>query len=147
MSPKSLGIVIAFAAFAVDQVTKWLAIQNAAWLAGGVPIFPGFNLVLLQNYGVSFGIFQGVPWWILVGLTAAIVAVLTLWLLRASNAVESVGLGLIIGGALGNIGDRIRLGSVTDFLDFYIGSMHWPAFNMADTFIVCGAILMLWSSK
>ena len=147
MSPKSLGVVIAFAALAVDQVTKWLAIHNAVWLSGGVPIFPGFNLVLLQNYGVSFGMFQGVPWWILVGLTAAIVAVLTLWLLRAGNVFEATGLGLIIGGALGNIGDRIRLGAVTDFLDFYIGSMHWPAFNMADTFIVCGAILMLWSSK
>ena len=147
MNLKILGITVAGVAIAADQVTKWLAIENAEWLSNGVAIFPGFNLVFLRNYGVSFGMFQGTPWWVLVLLTAAIVAVLVVWLLRSISISESAALGLIIGGAVGNISDRVRLGAVTDFLDFYIGSTHWPAFNLADTFIVCGAILMLWSSR
>ncbi len=147
MNRKMLGMSFAGAALAVDQVTKWLAIENAEWLSNGVAIFPGFNLVFLRNYGISFGFLGGTPWWVLVLLTAAIVFALVIWLLRTSNTYEAAGLGLIIGGALGNISDRIRHGAVTDFLDFYAGTMHWPAFNMADTFIFCGAILLLWSNK
>ena len=147
MNQKVLGIAFAGAALAVDQVTKWLAIENAEGLSNGVAIFPGFNLVFLRNYGISFGFLGGIPWWVLVLLTTAIVLALIIWLLRTTNIYEASGLGLIIGGALGNISDRIRLGAVTDFLDFYAGSIHWPAFNMADTFIFCGVILLLWKNK
>ena len=147
MNLKVIGLLLAVFAIAIDQFTKWLAIESAELLSNGISLFPGFNLVFVQNYGVSFGFLGGVPWWILVLLTTAIVLVLIIWLMRAKNISETVGLGLIIGGALGNIIDRIRLGAVTDFLDFYAGSMHWPAFNLADTFIFCGVIPLLWSSK
>lgn len=147
MNLKALGLLLAVFAFAIDQITKWLAIENAEWLSNGIAIFPGFNLVFVQNYGVSFGLLGGVPWWVLVLLTTAIVFVLIIWLMRATSILETVGLGLIIGGAPGNISDRIRHGAVTDFLDFYAETMHWPAFNMAETFIFCGAISVLWSNK
>ena len=130
-------------AFAADQASKALVVAEAARLAGGVPVLPGFNLVFGRNSGVTFGLFREVPWWGLALVAAAICA----WLLRimvsAPTRSEAVAAGLIVGGALGNVVDRIRFGAVTDFLDFYAGDWHWPAFNLADVAVVCGAALLV----
>jgi signal peptidase II len=105
-----------------------------------------FNLTLTYNRGISFGLFNGGA-----GLNAlvfslvatAIVAVLVYWLRRASSPFLAVAIGLIIGGAVGNVIDRLRLGAVIDFLDFHYGTLHWPAFNLADSAICIGVGAML----
>ena len=137
------GFIAAGTAFLVDQVTKAIVVANAADLSAGIPVFPGFNLIYLRNDGVTFGLFGGAPWWSLTALALVICGWLTVMWVRTANPVEAIAYGAIIGGALGNVLDRIRFRSVTDFLDFYVGSTHWPAFNMADVFVVSGVGLLL----
>src|SRR6056297_1198390 len=137
------GFLAAGTAFLVDQVTKAIVVANAADLSAGIPVFPGFNLIYLRNDGVTFGLLAGAPWWSLTVLALAICGWLTSMLVRAASRVEVIAYGAIIGGALGNVLDRLRYRAVTDFLDFYIGSAHWPAFNMADVFVVGGVGLLL----
>ncbi len=142
-SARGIGAACAIAAYVVDQVSKGAAIAFFAQLEAGIEILPVFNLVLIRNRGVSFGLMNGLPWWALAFLGLAIVTVLSVWLWRARSRLSGAAIGLIIGGALGNIADRIRWGGVTDFLDFHIDEYHWPAFNFADVAIVSGVGLLL----
>lgn len=137
-----IGLFAALIAFVVDQTTKAIVVANAAALSSGRPVVPGFNLSYLRNDGVTFGLLGGAPWWSLVVLALGICVWLTVMLVRTSSRIEAVAYGAIIGGALGNILDRVRFRGVTDFLDFYIGTAHWPAFNMADVFVVGGVGLL-----
>jgi signal peptidase II len=108
-----------------------------------------FNIVLIYNRGMSFGLFNagGGLNPLLFSLAAiAIVTVLTYWLSRVESPLLAVAIGLIIGGAIGNVIDRIRFGAVVDFLDFHVGSWHWPAFNVADSAICVGVAVMLLDS-
>ena len=141
--PKVIGVFAALAAFAIDQITKAIVVANAVTLSAGIPVFPGFNLVFYRNDGVTFGMLGGAPWWSLIAFALAICVWLGVMLFRADNAVETLAYGAIIGGALGNVIDRVRYRAVTDFLDFYIGTTHWPAFNLADVFVVSGVGLLL----
>ena len=143
MAIRSLGICAAVIAFAADQASKAFVLVNAETLTAGVNVAPGFNLVFHRNTGVTFGLLQGTPWWALAIVATAVVLFLAISLVRATAISEAVAYGVVIGGALGNILDRIRFGGVTDFLDFYIGTTHWPAFNLADVFVVCGVGLLL----
>lgn len=138
-----LGLFAALTAFLVDQGTKVIVVANAAVLGPGIPVVPGFNLIYLRNDGVTFGLLGGAPWWGLVGLALAICVWLAVMLARTACRIEAFAYGAIIGGALGNVLDRLRYRAVTDYLDFYIGSAHWPAFNMADVFVVGGVGLLL----
>ena len=148
MATRSTGICTAVAALAADQASKAFVLANAEALATGVAVFPGFNLIFHRNYGVTFGFFQNVPWWVLALVATAVVLFLVVSLIRATQAAEAVAYGMVIGGALGNIFDRLRFGGVTDFLDFYLGTAHWPAFNLADVFVVCGVgILLIFSGR
>lgn len=142
-TPLFLGMIAVVIAFLVDQMTKAAIIANAATLGFGIPVFPGFNLIYLRNDGVSFGLLGGAPWWSLVMLAISICVWVAVMMVRTTCRFEALAYGMIIGGALGNVLDRIRHRAVTDFLDFYIGTTHWPAFNMADVFVVCGAGLLL----
>ena len=141
-----LGLPIALGGFLLDQATKWLVLNHVMNPPQVIPVTDFFNLVLGFNTGVSFGLFGQAPAWILMVFTFAIVAGLLGWIKRTDNRLTAAALGLIVGGALGNLLDRLRQGAVTDFLDFYIGSYHWPAFNLADVAIVCGAGLLLLES-
>lgn len=138
-----IAIPAAAVAFGTDQITKAIVVARAELLSAGVPVFPGFNLIFHRNDGVTFGLLGGAPWWGLVILALGICAWLAVMTLRSSNPIEVLAYGAIIGGALGNVVDRVRFRAVTDFLDFYIGATHWPAFNMADVFVVCGVGLLL----
>ena len=138
-----VGLLAGLFAFLVDQVTKAIVVSNATVLGSGVPVLPGFNLIYLRNDGVTFGLLGGAPWWSLTVLALAICGWLSVMLVRTANRVEAVAYGAIIGGALGNVLDRIRFRGVADFLDFYAGPAHWPAFNMADIFVVGGLGLLL----
>ena len=144
MNSRILGAVCTIAAFGLDQGTKALALNTPA-LEHGVEVLPFLNLVRVLNDGVSFGMLGGiVPWWGLVVLATAIMAWLLIWLWRAPNRLTAAALGLVIGGALGNVIDRLRYQAVPDFLDFHFGTYHWPSFNLADVAIFCGAALLLW---
>ncbi|GGB25437.1 MULTISPECIES: signal peptidase II [Rhodobacterales] len=134
---------IAVATLATDQTTKALASANGEALAGGLGVFPGFNLVFHRNTGVSFGMLGDVSPFILVALALVIAAWIAVLAFRTERSSDAVGYGLILGGAIGNVADRVRFGGVTDFLDFYIGETHWPAFNLADTAIFCGVVVLL----
>ena len=142
-----LGLLIALAVLAADQAAKWAALALLAPPAAPIAVTPFFNLVLVWNRGVSFGMFGGqdaayLPW-VFVALALAIVAFLLTWLRRAPDGLTATALGLVIGGALGNVVDRLRFGAVVDFLDFHVAGYHWPAFNLADAAICVGAGLLL----
>lgn len=109
-------------------------------------ILPFFNLSIVLNRGISFGMFSGTEAWLplfLILSTSFIVLVLAFWLLRARERFIILSLGIIIGGALGNIIDRVRYGFVVDFLDFHLGDYHWPAFNIADTAVFIGVVILV----
>lgn len=138
----ALGLAMALATLVVDQLLKGLA---HAWvgLHGPIRSFPGLNIVASSNTGMAFGVGQGAALWLLIGIAVAISTWLFLWLLRTGRPVVAVGLGLAIGGALGNVLDRLRLGSVRDFIDVYWRDWHWPAFNLADAAIVTGLAMVI----
>lgn len=141
-----IGVLVALVAFIIDQSTKAVVVANAAALSSGVPVFPGFSLVFLRNDGVTFGLLGGAPLWSLVTMAVAVCAWLAFLLIRTGSLAEALAYGAIIGGALGNVVDRLRHRAVTDFLDFYVGATHWPAFNMADVFVVGGVGVLLFAS-
>lgn len=134
------------AALAADVVTKWVILNIVMVPPRTIEIAPFFNLTLGFNTGVSFGMFRELflerPL-VLAGIKLVIVAGLLIWAMRAAKRTETIGLGLVAGGALGNVLDRMRQGAVTDFLDFYVGDWHWPAFNMADGMITIGVVLLI----
>jgi signal peptidase II len=109
-------------------------------------VLPNFNLVSVWNKGISFGMFNRAsdngPM-ILVGLSLAISALFVIWLFRGPDAMQCMGIILVIGGALGNVFDRLRFGAVFDFLDFHAFDYHWPAFNIADSGIVVGVAVLV----
>jgi len=148
MLARGLGVAVVVAI--LDQLSKAAILAHFAGRAfDGERIAPFFNLVLTFNRGMSFGLFNaaaggaGLDALIFSLAAAAIVAGLVYWLSRVSSPLLAVAIGLIIGGAVGNVADRIRLGAVVDFLDFHIGSWHWPAFNLADSAICLGVAAML----
>lgn len=141
--------LLALIVLVLDQITKlWVAATLPLWTSHTV--IPGFfNLVHVLNPGAAFGFLSDLdaawrPYFFLAA--TALVIVLILHLLRTvprEDRILFAALGLILGGALGNLADRIRLGGVIDFLDFHIGQYHWPAFNIADITISAGAVLLL----
>lgn len=132
----------------VDQSTK-SAIAYGLEYAEQIRITSLFNLVHVRNEGAAFSFLANAGGWQRYFLITVALGV-SIWLMRALRQrlplYEAVGLSLILGGALGNVVDRILRGAVVDFLDFYWGSMHWPAFNMADVAIFLGVICLLTSS-
>ena len=137
--------LISFVVFLLDFASKFWAMK-ALIPHNPVNIFPCFNLYLTFNPGVSFSMFSaqsatGV--WTLIGLTAGISALIIYCIQKETESLARVGYTLVLGGAIGNLLDRIRFGSVVDFLDFYWGIHHWPAFNVADSAICIGAALIL----
>ena len=139
------GLGVALIIVVLDQLTKALVLGTFE-TGQALAVTPFFNLVLVWNRGVSFGMFGSggafAPW-LLSGLALAVVIGLVAWLRRTDQWLTALGLGLVIGGALGNVIDRIRFGAVVDFLDFHAAGWHWPAFNVADASIVVGAALLL----
>lgn len=138
------------AALATDVLTKWLILNFVMAPPRTIEITPFLNLTLGFNTGVSFGMFRELfvdrPL-VLVGIKMVIVVGILFWAMRTAKPSETISLGLIAGGATGNVLDRLRQGAVTDFLDFHVGNWHWPAFNMADTMITIGVVLLIASSQ
>lgn len=134
------GLVAAAAVIVIDRVSKAWLLDYLADMTGRVELAPFFNLVMVWNRGISFGLFQSgeAGRWLLTALSLVIVAGLSVWLYRARVWYLAVAIGAVIGGALGNVIDRLLYGAVADFFDFHAAGYHWPAFNVADAAIVSG---------
>ena len=139
------GLVVAAAVVALDQATKHY-FHNLLVVEGRhvIEVTWFFNLVTVWNTGISFGLFSSAAAAIaLVGMAMAIVAGLLIWLVRVDAQGLALALGMVIGGACGNVIDRLRFGAVFDFLDFHVLGWHWPAFNVADSAITVGVALLV----
>ena len=136
--------LIAVAIVALDQLSKWLIVRSISPEEARVVISGFFSLVSVRNTGAAWGIFRDYN---LVLTAISLLTVLALYLFRHSFRLNRPGprlaLGLIAGGITGNLIDRIRIGSVIDFLSFYVGQYHWPAFNVADSAICVGVALYI----
>ena len=136
---------ISLIVFLLDFFTKLWALRGLI-PHEPVSILPCFNLYLTFNRGVSFSMFSAqsaIGVWALISLTG-IISVLIIYLIQnEKEKLSRIGLSMILGGAIGNLIDRIRFGSVVDFLDFYLGAHHWPAFNIADSAICIGVMFVL----
>ena len=171
--PKSFlnrGLLLALIGIIADQISKAYILYGLKLAAGyqnGFPVVQCynktitiidnfFNIVLVWNHGVSFGMFNKVKCDELLGhginplqpimlsvLTISIVGVMIYLLKKSKNVFEATAFGLVIGGAIGNLIDRILYGAVVDFLDFHLSGMHWPAFNVADSIILIGVLLLV----
>ena len=142
------GLLLAAITVVLDQFTKALVLaflepyQAVEWA-------PFLSCVLVFNTGISFGLFAGetaLLRWVLIGLALAVSVLLTSWLYKEKRLRVASALGLILGGAIGNVVDRILRHAVVDFLDLHIGGWHWPAFNLADSAITVGVVLYVFTS-
>jgi len=144
-----LGLLVACFILLLDQASKWYMLLSVMQPPRVIPVFPFFNLVSAWNRGVSFGMFDSdLPWmgWVLSALALAIVAFLVNWLRKTDRRHLAIAIGMIIGGAIGNVIDRAVHGAVFDFLDVFVGRYHWPAFNVADSGITVGAVILVLDS-
>jgi signal peptidase II len=141
-----LGLAVAAIVMVLDQISKWWIITAVMQPPRVIEVTSFFNLVMAWNRGVSFSLFthdaEFMPY-VLVAVALGIVVFLLSWLRRADRAFLAFAIGMVIGGALGNVIDRLRFGAVADFLDFHVLGYHWPAFNVADTGISVGVALIV----
>jgi signal peptidase II len=141
------AMVLVIATLVADQASKQLLLGYLVKAGAIVPVIDGFfRLVIVWNRGVSFGLLSGegaLPAWVLSAVAVAVCIGLFVWLRRTDRVLTGWGIGLVMGGAIGNVIDRARWGAVFDFADFHINQWHWPAFNIADSAIVVGVALML----
>ena len=145
MSKKYIFCIVIFTLF-LDQVSKRIVVENIEIFANNLEVSKYFNLVYVENRGVSFGMFSEHDKSFYFGILSMLVSAYIIYLLAKSNdLIESLGLSLILGGAVGNGVDRLYYGYVVDFIDLHLNNLHWPAFNFADTFITFGAIVFVFS--
>lgn len=171
----AIALIAAAAIVLADQYTKWLVMESLLrvkdtllsfpeWFMTKrevayfimerdefrvIEVFPWLNLVMVWNQGVSFGLFDtNNPKMaiVFIAIAALISMVMLIWLMLTRSRLVSAALAMIIGGAAGNIIDRIRFAAVADFIDVHAGDLHWPAFNLADSCIVLGALLLAFDS-
>ena len=141
------GLSVAACVAAADWVSKYAILHLIHLpLRQNIQILPFFDLTMVWNRGVSFGLFQAdSPYgrMILIGFTALVSLGVLLWLWRNHDMLSAIALGAILGGALGNIHDRLKYGAVADFFDFHLMGYHWYVFNLADAGISIGVTLLL----
>lgn len=167
---KGVFLLLSLFLIAADQISKWavtelllrprlgdtgtLSKSLAEWYAAPpaqlpfaqIEIAPFFNFVMVWNKGISFGLFNhdsGYGSLLLVAISLLITIAFLVILVRNASTLQSFGIALIIGGAIGNVIDRLRFGAVIDFLDFHLDGHHWPAFNVADSCICVGVTLLI----
>jgi signal peptidase II len=149
MDKYRLGFAVALVVFALDQFTKWLVTGplGVERLGDQMVFGPFFNLTYTENQGISLGLLNAtnpIGRWMLVGLTSAIAVTVAVWIGREANRADKLALGLVLGGALGNILDRTLHGYVTDFLDLHFGTWRpFLIFNVGDAAISIGVVILL----
>jgi signal peptidase II len=143
---RRIGFTIALIAFAMDQASKTYIIKLLAAHAGAITLTPFLNFITAWNRGISFSLFASsgdANRWILVGLTGGLCLIVGSFLYHAATRLHAIGYGCILGGAIGNLADRIHFGAVFDFIDLHLYNWHFYTFNGADKFITLGVILIL----
>lgn len=158
------GMVLDF--IILDQISKWLILEEVFKSKLGMPalgfgdwitsaerlpfvrieLTSFFNLTMVWNHGISFGLFQSGSPWPLIIIASIISVIFSIWLTRSKNWIEAISLSMVIGGAIGNIIDRLHFRAVADFLDFHAFGWHYPAFNLADSFITVGIVMLVMNS-
>jgi signal peptidase II len=145
-----MGWLVAAAALVADQLSKAVLLYGFDFLARGpearIGVAPFFDLVMVWNRGISYGLFQvgsRAGTYFLIGLSLAAVMLLSWWLRKADRRLLELGLGLVIGGALGNVIDRAIYGAVADFFHFFAFGYDWYVFNVADAAITVGVVVLL----
>lgn len=145
--PLLLGLLVAGLTALIDQLSKKALLGLVLDKGWPITVTPFFNLVMVWNRGVSFGMLRDADArHVLIGFTTLVIACLLVWLNRAGGRLLPYALGLVIGGAYGNLLDRVIYGAVADFFDFHALGHHWPAFNVADAAICIGVALLVWQS-
>jgi signal peptidase II len=148
MVSRHLGYVVALLVFAADQLTKWIVtgpldLQTVRQIV----VLPIFNLSWTENYGISLGLFNAesdTGRWVLVAVTAVIALGVAVWIGREKQRGDQLALGMVLGGAMGNILDRVRFGYVVDFADLHFGKIQpFLVFNVADAAISIGVVILL----
>lgn len=141
--PLPQAALIAAVIFADTASKEWaLAVLKDA---EPIVVAPILRLVYVENTGVAFGLLAGGSRWLLVALALGLSAFLVYYMRQAANAAEKWGCALMLSGAIGNMADRVRFGYVVDFIDAHVAGYHWPAFNVADISISCGAMLFIYA--
>ncbi len=149
MARYRLGVAVALVIFALDQLTKWLVTGPLGidQLGDQLVLLPIFNLTYTENYGISLGLLNAqteTGRWMLVALTAAIAAGVAIWMGREKSRIDQMALGMVLGGALGNILDRVRHGYVVDFADLHFGELRpFLIFNVGDAAISIAVVILL----
>jgi signal peptidase II len=149
MNSRSLGFIVALLVFALDQLAKWVVTGPLGinYVGAQLYLLPIFQFTYTQNNGISLGLFNAtteVGRWMLVALTSAIAIGVAYWMGREKNRIDQVALGMVLGGALGNILDRTRHGYVTDFLDLHFGDFRpFLIFNVGDAAISIAVVILL----
>jgi len=158
------GLIIDF--IILDQISKWFILEYVFkpeleletlgvmdWLTSefrlpfiSIELTSFFNLTMVWNQGISFGLFQNGNPWPLTIIALVISGFFSIWLARTKSWVEAISLSMVIGGALGNVIDRLHFGAVADFFDFHIMGWHYPAFNIADSCITIGIVILVVNS-
>ena len=147
---RSIFALLAFFFLVGDWLSKRL-FQGWWDIVGSVDVIPGFRLILVHNHGAAFGFLASAGGWqrgffILVAATVIIYLAWRLWMARPEEKVTNIGFAMILGGATGNLIDRVNQGYVVDFVDIYVRNWHWPAFNVADAAISIGAVVVIFDS-
>jgi signal peptidase II len=141
------GYLIAAAIFVVDQLVKlWIIAGIGLQAKGSINLLPVLSLTWVENRGVSMGLLQAdgaKERWILTGVTALIAAGVAWWMRKETNRIDILALALVLGGALGNIVDRVRFGYVVDFVHVHVGTWSFYVFNVADAAITIGVAILL----
>jgi signal peptidase II len=146
---RSFGFLVALAVFALDQLTKWIVTGPLGLnrLGDQIVLLPIFNFTYTENNGISLGLLNAetsVGRWMLVALTSAIAIGVAIWIGREKNRIDQIALGMVLGGALGNILDRVRHGYVVDFADLHFGEFRpFLIFNVGDAAISIAVIILL----
>lgn len=126
----------------LDYLTKKIIISKVM-LYESISVSPFLNIVHVQNKGAAFSILSNLGNHYFIGISVIAIIAIVVYLSRLSKGLELVALSLILGGAVGNLIDRIQIGKVTDFIDVFVGKWHWPAFNVADSALTIGIVLFL----
>jgi len=150
MTPSRLGLAAALVTLVLDQATKlWLLFGLDLPLREPVRLAPFLDLIVVWNRGISYGLFQQnseLGRWALIVISILASIALSFWIRRTKAKLLAASLGLIVGGAIGNVIDRLAYGAVFDFIQFHIGSWSWYVFNVADAAIVAGVVGLLYDS-
>ena len=147
----AIGASVALFVLVADQALKWLMLEVIRLpVIGQVKLLAlgpfGFDLTMVWNRGVTFGLLAaepGMTQYLLIGVAGVIALFLLRWMARAETRVTAAALGAVVGGAVGNIVDRLRFGAVIDFLDAHAWGWHWYVFNLADAAIVVGVVVLV----